>query len=143
MARQLTPDEDNPNIDLGCFIGESTYKREKKEISFGHLKMDVIRREKGRLVVGEVKKSSKFEKSAKMQLAFYLLELREKGVGAVGELMFPKEKKKIRVELSEELIEELEKARREILRIVYQDMPDPPKKIPFCRNCAYGEFCWS
>jgi CRISPR-associated exonuclease Cas4 len=143
MARQLTPDEDDPNVDLGRFIGENTYKRDKKEISFGHIKMDVIRQEKGRLVVGEVKKSSKFEKSAKMQLAFYLFELKEKGVESVGELLFPKEKKKIRVELSEELIEEIEKAKKEILLIIHQDMPDPPKKIPFCRNCAYREFCWS
>ena len=143
MARQLTPDEDNPNIDLGRFIGECSYKREKKEISVGHIKMDVIRREKGQLVIGEVKKSSKYEKSAMMQLAFYLLELKERGVEAVGELMFPKEKKKIRVELTDELIAELEKAKKEILRIIYQDMPQPPKKIVFCRNCAYSEFCWS
>ena len=143
MARQLTPDEDNPNIDMGRFIGEHAYKREKKEISVGHIKMDVIRREKGQLVIGEVKKSSKYEKSALMQLAFYLLELKERGLEAVGELMFPKEKRKIRVELTDELIAELEKAKGEILRIIYQDMPQPPKKIVFCRNCAYAEFCWS
>lgn len=143
MARHLTPDEDNPNIDLGRFIGENTYKRDKKEISVGHIKMDIIRQEKDRLVISEVKKSSKFEKSAKMQLAFYLLELKEKGIDAVGELMFPKEKKKTRVELTDDLIAELEKTKKDILRIVYQDMPNPPKKISFCRNCAYAEFCWS
>ena len=105
--------------------------------------MDVIRREKGQLVIGEVKKSSKYEKSAMMQLAFYLLGLRDRGLDAVGELMFPKEKKKIKVVLTDELIAELEEAKREILRIIYQDMPQPPKKIVFCRNCAYAEFCWS
>lgn len=143
MARQLTPDEDNPNIDLGRFISKNTYKRDKKEISVGHIKMDILRKEKGKLVIGEVKKSSRYEKSATMQLAFYLLELKERGVDAVGELMFPKEKKKVQVELTEELIAELEKAKREILRITYQDKPQPPKKIVFCRNCAYADFCWS
>lgn len=143
MARNLVPDQDNPNIDLGRFIGEKTYQRDKKEIALGHLKLDILRKEKGQLVVGEVKKSSKYEKSAMMQLAFYLLELRERGVEAIGELLFPKEKKKVKVELDEALIAEVEKAKREILRIIYQDKPQAPKKIAFCRNCAYGDFCWA
>lgn len=143
MAHRITPDEDNPNVDLGRFIGEHTYQRDKKEISVGHIKLDILRKEKGHLVVGEVKKSSKFEDSATMQLAFYLLELKERGVAAVGELLFPKEKKKVRVELNDVRIAELEKARTDILRLVYLEAPPPPKRIGFCRNCAYAEFCWS
>ncbi|MHB1127788.1 MAG: CRISPR-associated protein Cas4 [Bacillota bacterium] len=143
MARNISPDQDNPNIDLGRFIGENTYQRDKKEITIGHIKLDILRKEKGQLVVGEVKKSSKFEKSAMMQLAFYLLELKERGVEAVGELLFPKEKKKVRIELTDELIADIEKAKKEILRIIYRALPQAPKKIVFCRNCAYAEFCWS
>lgn len=143
MARHIVPDQDNANVDLGRFIGESTYKRDKKEISIGNVKIDILRSEKGELVIGEVKKSSKFEKSAMMQLAFYLLELRNSGIEAKGELMFPKEKKKVRIELTEEIIAQLEKAKKEILKIIYLDKPQAPKKIAFCRNCAYAEFCWS
>ncbi|MGI5838571.1 MAG: CRISPR-associated protein Cas4 [bacterium] len=143
MAHQITPDEDNPNIDLGRFIGEHTYQRDKKEISVGHIKLDILRKEKGRVVVGEVKKSSKFEHSATMQLAFYLLELRERGVEAVGELLFPKEKKKIRIELDDARTAELEKVRTDILRLIYQAAPPAPRRIGYCRNCAYAEFCWS
>lgn len=143
MARNLVPDQDNPNVDLGRFIGENSYQRDKKEIAVGHIKLDVLRKENGQLVIGEVKKSSKYEKSATMQLTFYLLELRERGVEAVGELLFPKEKKKVRVELNDELIADIENARKDILRIIYQDAPPAPKKIVFCRNCAYAEFCWS
>ncbi len=143
MARNIVPDQDNPNVDLGRFIGENTYQREKKEISLGHIKLDILRKEKGQLIIGEVKKSSKYEQSAKMQLAFYLLELRDRGVEAVGELLFPKEKKKVRVELNDALINEIEKVKKDVLRIIYQDKPQAPKKIIFCRNCAYAEFCWS
>lgn len=143
MARHLVPDEDNPNIDLGRFIGEHTYRRDKKEITVDHIKLDILRKEKGQLVVGEVKKSSKYEKSATMQLAFYLMKLREKGVDAVGELLFPKEKKKTRVEINDELIVQIENAKKEILKIVYQETPPLPQKINYCRNCAYAELCWS
>lgn len=143
MARNIVPDQDNANVDLGRFIGEHTYQRDKKEISLGNIKIDIMRRENGRLVIGEVKKSSKFEKSAMMQLAFYLLELKQAGIEAVGELMFPKEKKKVQIELTTELIAQVEKAKKDILRIIYLDKPQAPKKIAFCRNCAYAEFCWS
>lgn len=143
MARNLVPDQDDANIDLGRFISENTYERDKKEISVGHIKLDILRQDQGRLVVGEVKKSSKYQKSATMQLAFYLQELKEIGIDAEGELMFPKEKKKVRVKLTLELISEIERTKREILRIVYLEYPQPPKKISFCRNCAYSEFCWS
>ncbi|RJO60660.1 CRISPR-associated protein Cas4 [candidate division WS5 bacterium] len=143
MGRHLTPDEDNPNIDLGRFIQEHSYAREKKELAVGHIKMDILRREDGQLVIGEVKKSSKYRNSARMQLAFYLSELKRMGVEAHGELNFPKEKKKEDVILDDRLEAELEQARRDILCILYLPVPPLPVKIPFCKNCAYGEFCWS
>jgi CRISPR-associated exonuclease Cas4 len=143
MARNINPDQDDANVDLGRFISESTYQRDKKEISIGHIKLDIMRKEKGRLVVGEVKKSSKYVKSATMQLAFYLQELRELGIEAEGELMFPKEKKKIQVVLTPQIEEEIDKAKADILRIAYLEAPPAPKKISYCRNCAYAEFCWA
>ncbi len=143
MVRKINPNQDDENIDLGRFIQEHTYKRDKKEISLGNIKLDIVRQEKGQLVIGEVKKSSKYEQSARMQLAFYLNELKKAGIEAVGELMFPQEKKKVTVELTENLIAEIEKAKLAILEIAVADAPPPAKKINFCRNCAYAEFCWA
>ncbi|NLT94107.1 MAG: CRISPR-associated protein Cas4 [Clostridia bacterium] len=143
MARNLVPDQEDTNIDLGRFIQETTYQRDKKEVSLGNIKLDILRRENGQLVVGEVKKTSKFIKSASMQLAFYLYELKQSGIEAIGELMFPKEKKKVSIELDEALILEIEKVKKEILKILYQENPPKAKKVGYCRNCAYIEFCWS
>jgi len=78
-----------------------------------------------------------------MQLAFYLSELKQRGIAARGELRFPKEKRKEEVVLDEQTELELDKVRREILRILYLPGPPEPKKITFCRRCAYAEFCWS
>lgn len=143
MARQVIPEQDHAFLDLGRFLQEKAYSRNKKEILVGHLKFDLVRRKDGQLVIGEVKKSSRFERSAFMQLALYLYELKELGIDAQGELLFPEEKKRINVVLNPELIEEIEKAKREILRIVYLDIPPQPVKGKFCRNCAYNDFCWS
>ena len=116
---------------------------EKKDIGLSHIKLDIVKKEKDELIIGEVKKSSLFRTSARMQLAYYLLELEKVGLNAKGELYFPKEKKRETIELVPELRKELNTATCEILRILYFDAPPLPEKIRFCKNCAYAEFCWS
>jgi len=143
MARQLIPEKDHTSLELGRFLQETAYSRNRKEVTVGHLKFDLIRKRDGQLVVGEVKKSSRYEKSAMMQLALYLYELKELGVEAQGELLFPEEKKRLSIALSPELEEKIEKAKKDILRIAYLDSPPQPVKGRYCRNCAYGDFCWA
>jgi len=143
MAHNIGPDQDDQNIDLGRYIHENSYLREKKEISLGNVKLDIINNKDGQLVIGEVKKSSKYLESARMQLAYYLLEMKRNGLKATGVLMFPKEKKRLEVELDDEMQEELEKVEEDILRICYEPYPIPPEKIKYCKNCGYSEFCWS
>lgn len=143
MAHNLAPDQDDTNVVLGRFFGEESYSREKKEISFGNLKFDVIKKDNQGLVLAEIKKSSKFINSARMQLAYYLSQLREKGIEARGELLFPREKRKEYVALNEDLIYELESAKKDITRIVAEEIPPTPKRITYCGKCAYNEFCWS
>lgn len=143
MARQINPDQDHNLLDYGRFLQEKAYARDKKEISVGHLKFDLVRKKDGQLIVGEVKKTSKYEKSATMQLALYLYELRELGIEAQGELLFPEEKKRVPIVLTPELIEAVEKAKKEILGIVCSEKPPKAVKGKFCRNCAYSDFCWA
>ncbi len=143
ISHQITPDQDDANVSLGRFIQDYSYPRERKELTVGHNKMDVFKIAGGELIIGEVKKTSKYRQSARMQLAFYLDELRQRGVNARGELRFPREKQREEVILNEETEKELELTKREILRILYLPQPPHPVKIKFCKNCAYAEFCWS
>lgn len=143
ISHQLTPDQDDTNIAIGRLIDRTSYEREKKELVVGSSKMDIFSIIDGQLVIGEVKKSSRYRDSARMQLAFYLKELAKRGIKAIGELRFPEEKKRETVELDPELTEELDRVERDILRIVYLDSPPAPEKIKWCRKCAYADFCWS
>lgn len=143
MARQIVPEQENPYIELGRFVSESTYQRDKKQIHLESIIVDLAKLDDEKLVVGEVKKSSKFRDSARMQLCFYLYVLRDYGIEAEGELLFPKEKRKERVVLTNETIKELEEAIEDIKRIAMQDIPPKAVKIPYCTNCGYREFCWS
>lgn len=143
MARELNPDEDNPFLELGRFFSEESYQREKKEIEIGNMKIDLLKKGSSKVVIGEVKKSSRFEESAKMQLIFYLHRLKQAGVEAEGELLIPKERKRIPVTLDDNAEEELKQAESEILKIISSDTLPEATKIKYCRNCAYREFCWA
>jgi CRISPR-associated exonuclease Cas4 len=143
MSRQLFPDERDENLEWGRFLHEWRYTREKKELSFNNVKLDIAGEKDGKLLVVEVKKSSKFEKSATMQLLYYLWQLRENGVEAEGELRFPEDKRRKMVTLNEEAVTELKQAVWEIRRIIASPQPPRPEKIRFCGKCAYREFCWA
>lgn len=143
MARHLVPDQEDENLKIGKLIGENSYSRDKKEINLGNAKIDLIRTENGQLIVGEVKKTSRFIESASQQLLFYLLQLNEMGIEAKGELMIPEEKQKYSIELTTENKAELIEAIEDIKRIINNDYPPPAAKIRYCRSCAYNEFCWS
>lgn len=142
-SRQLSGDQDNENLILGRIIGEFAYKRDNKEVDIGGSKIDLIKTEDGNLIIGEVKKTSRFLESASKQLLFYLLQLRKMGINARGELMIPEEKKKIPVELDAQNEQEIIYAIKDIQAIIARDIPPEPEKNKYCRNCAYREFCWA
>ncbi len=141
MSRKIEPDQDQNAIDIGRFIHEQHYKRNKKEILIGNIKFDLIKKENNQLIVGEMKKSSKYKVSSKYQLLFYLSELAKTGIKAKGELLFPEEKKKETIELTDETQNELEKIIKDIEHIISQEKPMPAEKIGYCKTCAYNEFC--
>jgi CRISPR-associated exonuclease Cas4 len=143
LSRQMTPDQEDPNIVIGKFIGEQAYSREKKEMVVGNSKIDTFRMEGDQLIISEVKKSSKFHESARLQLLFYLRELKRSGILAKGELRFPEERIKEEVILDEAAESHLEEVISDIKKIVSLEQPPVPSKISYCKTCAYAEFCWS
>ena len=143
MQHQTVPDQHNDNIEIGRFLHKNSYKRHKKEIQLGNAKFDFIEKKGSQYIVGEIKKSSKYEEASKMQLAYYLYLLQQQGIKAQGELRIPKEKKVIKLTLDKELITKIQQTEKEIQIILEQPVPPKPVKINFCKNCAYKEFCWS
>ncbi len=143
MARSIVPEQDHDLVAMGRWIEETTYQRSRKRINLEHVVIDVMNVEKGKILVGEVKKSSRYVKSATMQLAYYLFVLKQKGIHAEGVLLFPKERKRLQVVLDERLEQELLAVLRDIQAIIRKEVPPPPVPCRFCKKCAYAEFCWS
>ncbi len=143
MSREVTPFEEDDLLEIGRLIHEDSYKREKKEVDLFSMKIDVLRKANGRLLIGEMKKSSSYLMPARMQLLFYLYRLKEMGISAEGELLVPKERKKEKVILSEEAEEKVKNAITDIQKIIALETPPPAVKTHFCNKCAYKDFCFA
>jgi len=142
-SRQLSPDPAWELLELGRLLTQESYPRHKKEITMEGMKIDLIKREDGDFILGEIKKSSKGIKAAMMQLAFYLYKLKKQGLELKGELLIPKQRKKIPVKLDNDIETRLNQAIEEIRKIISHENPPAPSKTGYCRHCAYSEFCWA
>jgi len=143
LAHALEADQQDENIQIGNVIHETSYNRNSKEIGFNNSKFDVISNNNGKLIVGEMKKSSRFIESSRMQLLFYLKELSDNNIDAEGVLLFPDEKKREIVKLDDESKLRIKNIIEDICRIINLEEAPIPAKNKYCNKCAYAEFCWA
>jgi len=143
MAHQIEPEREFDLLAQGRLNTEAHYQREQKEIELpGGVRVDKVRKEKGQLVLSEIKKSSKFLPAAKLQLAYYLWVLEQEGVQASGEVLVPDERKREEITLNE-MREELLTVMNAIELLVAEPKPPKAEWLRYCKTCAYAEFCWS
>jgi len=144
ISRQVYPGQDNVYLEIGRLISEESYQRERKEVRIDNLLIDLVRKEGSKnMVVGEVKKTSRAEEAARLQLAFYLYELYQMGIEAEGELLYPEEKRKEKVLLDEEMYKKVAKIKESIFNLIMKSTPPEPQRIPRCGKCSYAELCWA
>lgn len=143
IARGIEPNPKDEYLALGRLIDQNSYARERHQVTFGDDKFDFMQSDVDGVVICEVKKSSRAEASARMQLAHYLYDLRKAGISAKGLLMFPAEKKRVEVELTDDLMTELDVVYASIRKLTETSTPPPAETCKYCRKCAYAEYCWS
>jgi len=143
FANQINMNIEDENVLIGKLIHEATFLKEKKNLLIDDTISIDFKKGKENIIVFEIKKSSKLEEPAKWQLYYYLYYLKhKKGIKAEGILVYPKEKKREKLILTEEREEELKKAIKEIPEIVSSPSPLPPVRKPYCKRCSYYELCW-
>jgi len=132
------------DVEIGKIISESFFKKEKlKEVEIGSAKIDFIK-VKDEIIVNEVKKSKKLEEAYIWQTKFYIYALQKLGINAKrGIIHYPKLLKKIEVELFEEDKIKMKEAISKIEEIKYLEKPPGVQEKPYCKKCAYYEFCFS
>jgi CRISPR-associated exonuclease Cas4 len=140
FTKDIRFEDENEYVQLGKLIDENSYKRNKKQIEIGNIKIDFID-QKG--VIHEIKKSDRIEKAHIYQLKYYIRTLREMGVeGVTGEIDYPKLKKKEIVIWEEADEAEFETIFSSIRDILGREKPSVVINKPFCKKCAYYEFCY-
>ncbi len=140
IAHAIEADQFDENLRLGKEIHQLFYKDQKRELLIDNqIKIDLLKNK----VVAEIKKSSHTIESARLQLGFYLYYLKQKGVEVDGEILIPKERKRLKVILNETLEKKLQALIAKIYTIAALDRPPKAQKIAFCRRCAYKEYCWA
>jgi CRISPR-associated exonuclease Cas4 len=143
MSRNIAPDKYDTNIDIGRFLHETSYSRNKKEISFGNVKFDVLMRDRNKIIIGETKKTSRFQTASKYQLLYYLKVLEEAGLDAEGVLLYPEEKKRIDVKLDNKGRIELDEIINNINFIIELQTPPKVERNKYCKSCGYREYCYA
>lgn len=141
MSKNITPDSEDQSLDIGRAIHETSYHNEGKEVELEGVKFDIVKEKEH--VVCEIKTTSKFIDSARLQLLYYLYRLKAEGYEFSGQILVPKERKTIKVQLDQHGEQLLKETFAKIKEITKLDRPPKPKFIPFCRRCAYRYFCWS
>ncbi|MEO0290623.1 MAG: CRISPR-associated protein Cas4 [candidate division WOR-3 bacterium] len=144
FSHQIEMEEFSDYVLIGKIISEESFKREKfKEVSFGDtLKIDFLK-VKDEIIVHEVKKSRRLEEAHIWQVKFYIYSLKKMGINSKrGIIHYPKLMKKIDVELNKDDEREIERAILEIKKI--KNLKNPPEVInkPYCKRCAYYNFCF-
>jgi len=141
FTRDITFENENEAVRMGRLIDSYAYPRQKKQIQIGSIKIDFMDTRRG--VIHEVKKSRSIERSHVWQLKYYLYWLKTRGMtDMTGEIDYPKLRRKKTVILEPEDEVAFEEIFRKMEAIFAR--PTPPNVIdkPFCKKCAYYEFCY-
>jgi CRISPR-associated protein Cas1 len=105
-------------------------------LAIDRIRIDFI--EKGdKIILHEVKKSKKMERSHIFQLLYYLYDLKLKGIPAEGVINYPLLRRTESLQLTSENQRELETVLEAIREIVGLKNPPKPEKKNYCRKCSY------
>jgi len=142
FAHHIQMEQGSDLVALGKLTHEEHYSRDasKEEFMLEGIKLDRITSDG---YIHEIKKSDRGQNAHVWQLKFYLWRLLENGFGHLkGVLEFPRQRKRMEIELTDDDIKKLQEKSQAILAITDRDKPPAPEKVGFCRQCSYRELCW-
>lgn len=139
ISHGIMPDNDNEDVLIGRIIDEESYPREERDVLLGKNLIDYIGKD-GR--IHEIKKSSRFWESHRIQLLFYLHTYKLMyGKEIEGILDYPTEKKKILIKLDEKAEREITDLLKEMERILKDDIKPDLSPMYKCRKCSFLAIC--
>lgn len=138
--RGIRMEKESDRVFLGKLLDEESYPRKRrKRVTIDELiAIDIVNED----TIQEVKYSTALHKASIMQVGYYLYYLKNLGIEKEGVLSYPRQRRQERVVLTEEMVQELEESIQKIAEVLGRSSPPPVERKPYCRKCAYFEFCF-
>jgi len=141
FTNQINMNYDNEDISIGKLIHEKSYSRERKSINLGEVAFDFAKTGKD-ITLFEIKKSSKLQEPVRWQLYYYMWYVKQSTEKNVkGVIVYPKEKKREKLELNSQIENRIRKIIEDIEKISLLKFPPSIKLKPYCKKCSYYELC--
>ncbi len=141
FSKGITMEHLNDRVLSGKVLHESAYPKQKnREVMIDEiLRVDILDDE----YIREIKLSSKMVEADRMQVLYYLYYLKKVGIEKKGIVNYVKEKRQEFFELGEKEELEVEQVLIGIKKIVERENPPSLSRLPYCKKCAYYEFCFA
>lgn len=141
FSKGLNFEHTSEKVALGKLLDEISFK-EEESYTDENVSIDFYT-DKGKVVVHEVKLSDSLEEAHYWQVKYYLYYLKQKGIDiAYGVLHYPENRKIKKIFLEDKDEEKLENILKEIDIIINNNKSLPIEEKPYCKSCAYMEFCY-
>jgi CRISPR-associated exonuclease Cas4 len=141
FSKGIAMESDSERVLLGKFLHTIAYSDEggtREALIDNTIKIDIVGE-----IIREVKLSDKMAHADEIQIKYYIYYLIKKfRVRKKGILNYPKMRKLFEIELRDEDMREVEKVLKDVVRVEKLEKPPPPLKKPYCKSCAYYNFCW-
>lgn len=141
FSKGISMEESNDRVQQGKVIHQYSYgnkEKKKEKLIDGMIKIDILESH----TVREVKLSSKMENADRMQLLYYLYYLKQKGIHKNGSINYVNEKRVDEIKLTKEDEIYIEEVLIDINTILNYNIPPKIIKLPYCKKCAYYEYCY-
>lgn len=144
FANKINLEDNSEDVRIGRVLHEIKAKDgDNTEIKYENMAIDKITSK----YIEEYKKSDADTEAARMQLLFYLKNLKDKGIEKEGKLIYEEKNKKENrkseiIKLDDNNIVKLDKYIKEIEKLIEQEKIPEVEKDNKCKKCAYYEYCY-
>ena len=140
-SRKIHANQDDENILMGKALAEIK-EEQLQDFPFSNLKFDKIGKQRGHYMVTEYKKSMSNPEGAKMQLLFYMWQLKTSLKLKEINGMVVSGRTKISVLGTDENMQLMENLLKEVSEFILQPTPPPFIENRFCKGCGYRDYCF-
>jgi CRISPR-associated exonuclease Cas4 len=142
-AHGIRIENENVNVQIGKHIQQTTFDRHEKDIPLGEIGViDWAEFKNG--VLHETKKGKVPSSADELQVKYYMSWMRRNGIEVnMTMIHYPQQRRTKEIGWHENMHEEVDAAVVEAQGIVEQDVPPPVIRLPYCKTCAFHDFCFS